>query len=163
LNAVRTVQAFTHEELDRERFGARAEEAFAVARRRIGMRAVLTALVILLAFGAVAVVLWIGGRDVVAGRLTGGELSAFVFYAVLGPSGAGKTTVFQLLLRFYDPLSGIIRLDGVDLREADPAALRARIGLVAQDPVIFGADAFENIRYGRPGATDVEVRAAAEA
>jgi ATP-binding cassette subfamily B protein len=247
VNAVRTVQAFTHEAVDRARFGARAEAAFAVARRRIAVRAVLTGLVILLAFGAVAVVLWIGGHDVMAGRISAGDLSAFVFYAIVvaaavgtlsevwgdiqraagaaerivelldsvpeiaapaapvrfppaprgevafeevvfryparpdrsaldgfslrvrpgetvalvGASGAGKTTVFQLLLRFYDPQSGSVRVDGVDLREADPAALRARIGLVPQDPVIFGADASENIRYGRPGASDDEVRAAA--
>jgi ATP-binding cassette subfamily B protein len=83
--------------------------------------------------------------------------------AVVGPSGAGKTTIFQLLLRFYDPQSGVIRFDGVGLAEADPADLRARIGLVPQEPVVFSADAWENIRYGRPEAGDEEVRAAAEA
>jgi ATP-binding cassette subfamily B protein len=83
--------------------------------------------------------------------------------AIVGPSGAGKTTLFQLLLRFYDPDTGIIALDGVDLRAADPAALRARIGLVPQDPVIFAASAADNIRYGRPDATDAEVKAAADA
>ncbi|HEY0522235.1 MAG TPA: ATP-binding cassette domain-containing protein, partial [Stellaceae bacterium] len=83
--------------------------------------------------------------------------------ALVGPSGAGKTTVFQLLLRFYDPQSGCVRLDGVDLREADPREARRRIGLVPQEPVVFGADAWENIRYGRPEASDAEVRAAAEA
>jgi ATP-binding cassette, subfamily B, bacterial len=249
INAVRTVQSFTHEAIDRARFGERAEAAFAVARRRIAMRAILTFLVILLAFGAIAIILWIGGRDVVAGRISAGDLSAFVFYAVVvagavgtlsevwgdlqraagaaerivelldtepeivapphparlpspacgavafedvvfryparpdrsalagfsltitpgetvalvGASGAGKTTVFQLLLRFYDPQSGVVRVDGVDIRTADPAELRARIGLVPQDPVIFGADAWENIRYGRPNASDAEVRAAATA
>jgi ATP-binding cassette, subfamily B, bacterial len=236
------------EAIDRARFGERAEAAFAVARRRVAMRAILTFLVILLAFGAIAIILWIGGRDVVAGRISAGDLSAFVFYAVVvagavgtlsevwgdlqraagaaerivelldtepeivapphparfpaprgavvfedvvfryparpdrsalagfslavapgetvalvGTSGAGKTTVFQLLLRFYDPQSGTIRVDGVDIRTADPAELRARIGLVPQDPVIFGADAWENIRYGRPDASDAEVRAAATA
>ncbi|MDB5408581.1 MAG: transporter [Rhodospirillales bacterium] len=246
INAVRTVQAFTHEDVDRARFGGEAEAAFAVARHRIVVRAVLTGLVILLAFGAIAVILWIGGHDVMAGRLTGGDLSAFVFYAVVvaaavgtlsevwgdlqraagaaeriielldarsdivapasptplpsprgeiefdavgfryparpddaaldgfalhvvpgetialvGASGAGKTTVFQLLLRFYDPQSGAVRIDGVDLQEVEPAALRNRLGLVPQDPVIFGADAWENIRYGRPDASDDEVRAAA--
>jgi ATP-binding cassette subfamily B protein len=249
LHAVRTVQAFGHEAIDSERFAERAEKAFATAIRRVAARAKLTAAVILLVFGAVSIILWIGGHDVLAGRLTGGELSAFVFYAIVvagsagavsevvgdlqraagaverlldllgtktdiaapaapvalpeppegrvslravrfcypsrpdraaledftldvspgetvalvGPSGAGKTTVFQLLLRFYDPDSGAILLDGVDVRQADPAALRARIGLVPQDPVIFAADAWENIRYGRPAAGDDEVRAAARA
>jgi len=83
--------------------------------------------------------------------------------ALVGPSGAGKTTVFQLLLRFYDPQHGAVRIDGVDLRAADPAEVRKRIGLVPQDPVVFGADAWENIGFGRPGATEREIRAAAEA
>ncbi|MDE0213730.1 MAG: ATP-binding cassette domain-containing protein, partial [Deltaproteobacteria bacterium] len=83
--------------------------------------------------------------------------------ALVGPSGAGKSTVFKLLLRFYDPAGGCIRLDGVDLREADPQAVRGRIGLVPQETVIFSANARENIRYGRPSATDAEVAAAAHA
>jgi ATP-binding cassette subfamily B protein len=83
--------------------------------------------------------------------------------ALVGPSGAGKSTVLQLLLRFYDPEQGAIRFDGVDLRAADPAQLRRQIGLVAQDPVIFGTSAWENIRYGRPEADDDAVRAAAQA
>ena len=249
INAIRTVQAFTHEPFDRARFAARVGQSFDVAVARIRVRALLTAVVILLAFGAIAFVLWIGGYDVIEGRMTGGELSAFVFYAVLtafavgtisevfgdlqraagaaerllellatepdiaaparplpfpappqgrveldhvtfhypsrperssladfslvvepgetvalvGPSGAGKTTVFQLLLRFYDPARGSVRVDGVDIAAVEPAALRRRIGFVAQDPVIFGASAADNIRYGRPEASDREVRAAAEA
>jgi ATP-binding cassette subfamily B protein len=249
LAAFRAVQAFNHERADVARFGSRVEGAFAMAIERIRARALLTACVMLLVFGAVSVILWLGGRDVIAGRLTAGELSAFVFYAavvaggagalsevmgdlqraagaaerlfellatparivaparperfpepalgrvslhhvgfhyptrpdraaledlslevapgekvaLVGPSGAGKTTLFQLLLRFYDPDQGVIALDGVDLRTADPAALRRRIGLVPQDPVIFAASAAENIRYGRPEASDDEVRAAAEA
>jgi ATP-binding cassette subfamily B protein len=249
INAIRTVQAFTHEPLDRARFTARVTESFDTAVARIRVRAVLTAVVILLVFGAVTFVLWIGGYDVIQGRMTGGQLSAFVFYAVLtafavgtisevfgdlqraagaaerllellattpdiappaqplalpepaqgrvaftgvtffypsrperpaldsfalavepgetvalvGPSGAGKTTVFQLLLRFYDPARGIVSVDGVDVARLDPAALRRRVGIVAQDPVIFGGSAWDNIRYGRPDAGDAEIRAAAEA
>jgi ATP-binding cassette subfamily B protein len=249
LNGLRTVQAFTHEPLDRARFAAQVEESVAAALRRIATRAGLILLVILLGFGAITFALWTGGHDVVAGRMTGGQLSAFVFYAVLlassvatfselwgeiqraaaaadrlqellsaqpdiaipasptalpeppqgrlafeqvrfayptrpaqaalhgisfavepgetvaivGPSGAGKTTLFQLLLRFYDPQSGRITVDGVEIARADPAALRRRIGLVSQEPLIFGATAAENIRYGRPDATDAELRDAAEA
>ncbi len=249
INAIRTVQAFTHEPLDRARFAGRVAQSFDTAVARIRVRALLTAIVILLAFGAIALVLWVGGYDVIEGRMTGGQLSAFVFYAVLtafavgtisevygdlqraagaaerllellatrpeitapprplafpaagrgevaldgitffypsrperpaladfslavtpgetvalvGPSGAGKTTVFQLLLRFYDPTRGCVRVDGVDIAKVDPAELRRRIGFVAQDPVIFGASAADNIRYGRPEASDAEVRAAAEA
>src|SRR4029079_16084490 len=85
-----------------------------------------------------------------------GETVAFV-----GPSGAGKSTTFQLLLRFYDPASGRILVDGVDIASADPSAVRAGIGLVPQETMIFGASARENIRYGRPTATDAEIDAAA--
>jgi len=91
------------------------------------------------------------------------EVAAGQVTALVGPSGAGKTTVFQLLLRFYDPDSGVIHLDGVDLRSADPADVRSRIGLVPQDPVVFSTSVAENIRYGRPDADDASVRAAADA
>jgi ATP-binding cassette subfamily B protein len=87
-----------------------------------------------------------------------GETVAFV-----GPSGAGKSTVFQLLLRFYDPGSGRILIDGLDIARADPSDVRSRIGLVPQETMIFGASARENIRYGRPGASDAEIEAAASA
>ena len=249
ISAVRTVQAFTHEAADETAFGRQVEAAYRAALGRVRVRAMLTAIVILLVFGAVGTILWLGGRDVIAGRMSGGELSAFVFYAIVvagsvgaisevvgdlqraaggaerlldllstepairaptspmalpvpprgdvrfdavsfrypsrpdvsaldgfdldipaggtvalvGPSGAGKTTVFQLLLRFYDPQGGRVLLDGVALPDADPMAVRARIGLVPQEPVIFSADAMENIRYGRPDAGDDEVRAAADA
>ncbi len=249
LNAIRTVQAFTHEPLDMQRFGARVELAFGTAVRRIRARAALTATVIVLAFGAIAAILWVGGHDVLSGRISAGELSAFVFYAVVvagavgsisevigdlqraagaterlfdllhtdsdievsdtptplpqpargavsfervvfhyparpdwaaldgfslevapgekvalvGPSGAGKTTVMQLLLRFYDPQAGVVRFDGLDLRTLDPRDARRAIGLVPQEPVVFAADAWENIRYGRPEASDAEVLEAARA
>ncbi len=249
LHAIRTLQAFGHEDLDRAQFGARVDTALATALARIRSRAFLTAAVILLVFGAISIVLWIGGHNVLQGEISAGELSAFVFYAVVvagavgaiseviadlqraagaterlieilqcqpdiespkrprslpnpvrgavrfekvvfryptrptwaaleevsfavkpgetvalvGPSGAGKSTVFQLLLRFYDPQAGTIRLDGVDLREADLAAARACLGLVPQEPVIFAATASENIRYGAPTASDAAIRAAATA
>jgi ATP-binding cassette subfamily B protein len=93
--------------------------------------------------------------DAVSLRVAPGETVALV-----GPSGAGKTTMFQMLLRFHDPQSGAIRFDGIDLRRLDPAALRESIGLVSQDSVVFSADAMENIRYGRLDASDEEVIAA---
>ena len=249
LNAIRTVQAFVHEDIDRDFFSRNVEGAFTTAMRRIFARAMLGAVVIMLIFSAISAVVWAGGRDVITGQITPGDLSAFIFYAIMvaasvgamtevmgdlqraagaterliellemqpdimappnpqampapargavsfedvtfhypsrpgtaalkaltldvkpgehvalvGPSGAGKTTVFQLLLRFYDPQAGVVRIDGMDLKAVDPRDARARIGLVSQDPVIFAADAMENIRYGRPGASDAEVMAAAEA
>ena len=249
LNAIQTVQSFGHEPHDATRFSGRVEVAFRTAVARIRARSTLAAMVILLVFGAIGVILWIGGRDMMAGRITAGELSAFVFFAVVvagsvgaiaefigdlqrasgaserlfellaaepsvapaknplplpqpargeiifddvgfvypsrpddpalehfslaiaggekvalvGPSGAGKTTVFQLLLRFYDPRAGVVRFDGVPLTRADHSALRARIGLVPQEPVIFADNVTENIRYSRPEASDAEVREAAEA
>ena len=249
LNALRTVQAYTHEKIESEKFDGFVEGAFKTAISRISARALLTAIVIVMVFGAVGTILWIGGHDVLDGTISAGDLSAFVFYAIVvagsvgaisevigdlqraagaaerlmglletepaiaapanpvqmpqkhlghvsfenvtfhyparpdrsaltgfslqvkpgetvalvGPSGAGKTTVFQLLLRFYDPANGVIKVDDVDIRTADPIAVRERIGLVAQDPVIFAANAWENIRYGRPDASDEDVRAAADA
>ncbi|MBP8289015.1 MAG: ATP-binding cassette domain-containing protein, partial [Chromatiaceae bacterium] len=83
--------------------------------------------------------------------------------ALVGPSGGGKTTLFQLLLRFYDPQTGALRFDGLDLRDLEPGELRRQIALVPQDPVIFGADAWENIRYGLDPVSDAAVRRAADA
>jgi ATP-binding cassette subfamily B protein len=250
LNAMSTVQAFTHEALEAFRFSGAVERAFATALARIRARALLTVLAILLVFGAIVFVLWLGAHAVVSGRMTGGELGQFILYAsivagalgalsevmgdaqraagaaerllellaaqspirapaqpralpprtgngaalrlehlgfhypsrpeaaaltdfslaihpgetvaVVGPSGAGKTTLFQLLLRFYDPEQGRILLDGVDIRELELHTLRDAIGIVPQDTVIFSADAMENIRYGRANATDDEVIAAAK-
>ena len=82
--------------------------------------------------------------------------------ALVGPSGAGKTTVLALLLRFYDPQRGAVKVDGVDVREMDPRALRRLIAVVPQDPVIFAMSVLDNVRYGRPAATRDEVRAACE-
>ncbi len=249
LNAVQTVQAFAQEARERQTFEGLAEKSFGAAVNYARMRSMLAAVVITLVFGAIVIVLWIGGHDVMAGRITGGELAAFVFYAsivasaagglaeimgdlqraagaterlfdlldtkplisapaaakdlsassqgairmegvrfaypldpetdvlhgldldvepgstvaLVGPSGAGKTTIFQLLMRFYDPMDGKVSFDGIDLREVDPVRLREKIGLVPQEPVIFSANAWDNIRYGRPGASDDEVRAAAAA
>jgi len=171
LGAVQTVQAFTHEVQSRAAFRDYSEKSFDVARRRIQVRALLTAIVIFLVFAGVVGVLWVGARDVRADVMTTGALVQFVIYAVMvagaiafvGPSGAGKTTIIQLLQRFYDPQSGVIRLDGVPLPEMARDAFRRHIALVPQDPVIFAASARENIRFGRPDASDAEVEEAAKA
>ncbi|MBN9486362.1 MAG: ATP-binding cassette domain-containing protein [Alphaproteobacteria bacterium] len=249
LDGVRTVQAFAQEERAAVHFGEATERAFSAAIQRITRRAIMTTLVIFIVFAAVGFLLWIGGQDVIAGRITAGDLSAFVFYAVLvassggaisetigdlqrasgaaerlaelkaeppvivesvnprvlpqpvrgaiafdevcfryptrpetraldrfdlsiasgetvaivGPSGAGKTTVFNLLLRFYDPESGAVRIDGVDIRDLRLHELRRSLALVPQEPVLFTATVADNIRYGQPEASDAEVRAAAEA
>ena len=91
------------------------------------------------------------------------EVSRGEVVSIVGASGAGKTTVFQLLLRFYDAGEGRIEIDGVPVRETSLEALRQRIGIVPQDPVIFSSSALDNIRYGRPDATDAQVKAAADA
>ncbi|WP_439142125.1 ABC transporter transmembrane domain-containing protein [Planktotalea sp.] len=96
--------------------------------------------------------------DDVTLNINAGETVAFV-----GPSGAGKTTIIQMIQRFYDPQSGVIRLDGVPLVQMEREAFRKHISLVPQDPVIFAASARENIRFGRPDATDAEVESAAKA
>ena len=246
LAGLTTVQAFTHETIDLALYADRVEQSVTAATRRIRTRAMLLVVVIMLGFGAITFSLWVGGRDVIAGRMTGGQLTAFVFYAVLlatsgatlselwgevqraagaaerlaelfaakpaiappirplslpsrargdiwfddvtftypsrpdapalhgfsariapgetvalvGPSGAGKTTVFQLLLRFYDVQQGSVRMDGIDVRMLDPTVLRQHIAVVPQDPIIFSVSALENIRYGKPHASDSEVRAA---
>jgi len=247
VHEVRTVQAYGHEDRDREEFARHVEGAYAAAAASIGQKAALIATVMLIAFCAVGVILWVGGHDVLAGRMTPGELSAFVFYAgvvatgagtvsevwgelqraagaterlfelldarpeivvpaepkapsaaprtvefdgvtfayagrpaapalerfslriaagervaLVGPSGAGKSTVLALLLRFYDPQAGAVRIDGTDLREMDPRAARAQVAVVPQEPVIFAASVFDNVRYGRPDATRAEAERACE-
>ncbi len=247
LNGIRTLQAFGHEPIDRHHYGIRVENAFDTAIDRTRQRAWLTGIAMLVVFTAVGFMLWQGGHAVLAGDMSAGELSAFVFYAVLaaggvaalaevagdvqraagaaerllelldarpaitppatpralptqvegaigiesvcfaypnrpdvpaldgidlhirpgervalvGPSGAGKSTLLHLLLRFYDPQAGRLTLDGIDLRELDPRALRAQLGLVSQEPVLFSGSAADNIRYGNPEASLDEVREAA--
>ncbi|MGA2190394.1 MAG: ABC transporter transmembrane domain-containing protein [Steroidobacteraceae bacterium] len=247
LNAIQTVQAFTMEELQSERFGQAVEDSFTTAIRRTRVRATLTAVGVTLVFGGITFVLWLGAHQVLAGTMTGGQLLQFLLYAgfvgssaaaltemwgevqraagamerldellkarpaivaplrplelparvrggirfdnvtfhypsrpdtaalanfclevnpgetiaFVGPSGAGKSTTFQLLLRFYDPDSGRVLIDDKRLADLRPEDIRTQIGLVPQDTVLFGASARDNIRYGKPGATDAEIEAAA--
>jgi ATP-binding cassette subfamily B protein len=249
LHEIRTVQAYVHEERTRGQFNVATEAAFEAGLHRVRIKAWLISLVMLIGFCAVGVILWIGGHDVFAGRMTAGELSAFVFYAAIvasgagtvsevwgeiqrgagaterlmelldtqpvlataapvinlpsrvtgairfdevafayparpevtalgpvsfavnpgervalvGPSGAGKSTIFALILRFYDPASGRILLDGADLRHCDPRSLRRAAALVPQDPVIFATSVTENVRFGRPGASLEAVKEACAA
>ena len=247
LGAMKIVQAFNQQGREANRFADAVERVFATAKRRIGVRAVMTAIVIFLIFGAITLVIWEGAREVAAGRMTGGTIAAFVLYggllagafgnlsevygdllraagasdrlselldaqpeirapanpvalpqhasgelvfenvtfhyptrpetsalnnfslsvkprerlAVVGPSGAGKTTLFQLAERFYDPQQGRVLLDGVDLRQADPADIRERIAMVPQDTVMFAASARDNLRYGNWDASEDELWQAA--
>jgi ATP-binding cassette subfamily B protein len=249
INAVETVQAYGLESMQSERFNGAVNNAFSAAVQRVRARAFLTAGAILILFGAVVFVLWLGARDVIAGDMTPGQLGQFLLYAVMvagsaaslsemwgeiqratgaleriaellaakadivapavptplpstitgaiqledvsfayptradspalkqlnltvnpgevlalvGPSGAGKSTVLKLLMRFFDVDTGTIRFDGIDVRELDPSTLREQMALVPQDCVLFAESALENIRYGRPGASDDEVRQAAVA
>jgi ATP-binding cassette subfamily B protein len=91
------------------------------------------------------------------------DITAGETVALVGPSGAGKSTVFQLLPRFYDPQNGAIQLDGIDIADLEPTELRKHFAIVPQETVIFGTSVIENIRFGRPDATEAEVKAAAEA
>ena len=248
IQQIKTVQAYTHEADDRNRFAEHVEKAFNVALQRIKTNSILITAVMSLVFVAIGALIWVGGRDVINGLMSAGELTAFVIYAVMvamavaaisgviaelqraagalerlmdllhaeneieapenprsfngkpsgalalekltfaypsrrqtlaiddvslaiepgenvalvGPSGAGKSTLFDLILRFYDPNSGAIRLDGIDIRELDPLELRSHIAVVSQQPAMFTGNVWENIRYGRPEAGNEEVRKAAE-
>jgi len=249
LGAIRTVQAHAREPYERDRFGAALKEAVSTARRRIQAQSWVTAIAIVLIFGAITLVLWSGAHDVVANRMSAGTLGQFMLYAMIGggsvgalaevwnelqraaggmgrisellvetaavqspanpvtlpkpvrgeltfdrvsfhyplrpdapaleefdlrvrpgetvalvgPSGAGKSTVFSMLLRFHDPQSGSVRVDGTDVRKLDLAELREAIALVPQQPTIFAASARDNIRYGRLEATDADIEHAVKA
>jgi ATP-binding cassette subfamily B protein len=247
LGAMKIVQAFNQQGRETSRFTEAVERVFATAKRRILLRALMTAIVIFLLFSAITWIIWQGANEVAVGRMSGGTIAAFVLYggllagafgnlsevygdllrasgaserlaqlldaepdirapakpkalpqpplgqltfdnvtfryptrretsalenfnvavkprerlAVVGPSGAGKTTLFQLAERFYDPQDGRILLDGVDLKDADPADIRQRIAMVPQEVVIFAASARDNLRYGNWDATEEQLWQAA--
>ena len=252
INAIETVQAYVREPFEKNRYSAACDQAFEMAIRRNRVRSALTAMAIVLIFGALVFVLWLGANAVIAGTLSPGLLTQFVLYAAMvgssaaataeiygdlqraagaterllelltatpqvaskyndadaktlsktkrmaahvefsnvsfsypsrsheraledisfsakpgetialvGPSGAGKSTIVQLLLRFYDPHSGVIKLNNQPLGDFQTAELRASIGLVSQQTVIFSDNAMENIRYGNLMASDAEVQQAA--
>nr|WP_280925365.1 ABC transporter transmembrane domain-containing protein [Shewanella holmiensis] len=246
LHEIHTVQAYTHEAEDNVAFATRVEAVMSVAKGRIKYRALLISTVMLLSISAIAFVTWVGAQDVMLGNISAGELSAFMFYAVMvagavatisevfseiqrasgaterlielsqvpkdiielaqpqqlmgkthgalslselvfaypsepsnavinhlnveikagervalvGPSGAGKSTLFELLLRFYQPKSGLISLDGIDIANLSLSQLRQQYALVPQESVIFAASVFENVSYGRIDATAEEVKQA---
>ncbi|MGE5062507.1 MAG: ABC transporter transmembrane domain-containing protein [Myxococcales bacterium] len=247
LGAMKIVQAFNQQGREANRFADAVGRVFGTAKRRILVRAVMTAIVIFLIFGAITLVIWQGAIQVAAGRMTGGTIAAFVLYggllagafgnlsevygdllraagaserlsellhaepdirapaqpealpepprgelvfehvtfhyptrretsalndfslmvrpherlAVVGPSGAGKTTIFQLAERFYDPQNGRVLLDGIDLKEADPADIRERISMVPQETILFAASARDNLRYGNWDASEDQIWQAA--
>ncbi|GEA49625.1 ABC transporter ATP-binding protein [Vibrio inusitatus NBRC 102082] len=245
---IKTVQSYSRESEEKASFSAEVERAYEIGRERVKQRAVLISGVIVIVFGAISGMLWVGGSDVIHGKMSAGDLGAFVFYAIMvasstatisevfgelqraagaterlfeilnveshivapqndvlstkglsaemvfdevsffypsrkdtaaishlnltaaegrvlalvGPSGAGKTTLFELLQRFYDPQQGAVKLGGVDVRRFDPKELRDTMALVPQQPALFSHDVFHNIRYGKPNATDEEVIEAAK-
>ncbi|AIS57516.1 ABC transporter ATP-binding protein/permease [Vibrio coralliilyticus] len=245
---IKTVQSYSHEAQERASFATEVERAFEIGRQRVKQRAILISGVIVIVFSAISGMLWVGGSDVINGTMSGGDLGAFVFYAIMvasslatisevlgelqraagaterlieilqveshivapsdkvvstqqlasevifddvtfhypsrpehaaiehlvlkaeegkvlalvGPSGAGKTTLFELLQRFYDPQSGQVTLGGIDVRQMDPNELRQQMALVPQQPALFSNNVLHNIRYGNPDATDEQVIEAAK-
>jgi len=252
---IKVVQSYTREIIESAAFGQEVENAFAIAKKRIKQRALLIACVILLAFSTIALMLWVGGNDVLTGKITGGQLGAFVFYAIIvagsigsisevfgelqraagaaerlfellsvesniqspikpktlrkkdiqtsdaptnivsfhqvsfaypsrpeervlqniefdviagktvalvGPSGAGKSTLFELLQRFYDPVSGEIRVYDTNIRDASLTEVRSAMALVPQEPILFSSNVWRNIRYGNPEASDNQIIEAAQ-
>ncbi|MDB1124951.1 ABC transporter transmembrane domain-containing protein [Vibrio algarum] len=245
---IKTVQSYTREKEERSSFAIEVEKAFDIGKQRIQHRAILVAAVIIIVFGAITSMLWVGGSDVINGQMSGGDLGAFVFYSIIlasslatisevlgelqraagaterlieilqveshilapveyavkadslrseigfdqvtfhypsrpdqsatdklsliaekgkvlalvGPSGAGKTTLFELLQRFYDPQAGRVTLGGINIKDLDPKDLRQQMALVPQHPALFSSDVFHNIRYGKPDATDKEIIEAAK-
>lgn len=246
LQGIQTIQSFGYEAEAGKRFGGLAEDIFIAAMKYVSFRALLTAYVIFTVFGAIGLVLWSGGHQVLQGTMSAGDLSAFIFYAAIvaaavtamsealtdfsraggaadriialletepvlktagavmppkitgtiafdrvsfkyptrpdihalndvsfsvkegeavalvGPSGAGKTTTFQLLQRFYDPHAGSILIDGLDIAQCDPHDVRRHLSVVAQDAAIFSMSVADNIRLAKPEAGDDDVRHAAE-
>ncbi|MEH6608436.1 MAG: ABC transporter transmembrane domain-containing protein [Halioglobus sp.] len=244
---IKVVQSYTREGFEIDAFDMEVERAFDIARKRIRQRALLICGAILLLFGGMSGMLWSGGQDVITGKMTGGELGAFAFYAIMvgsgfatisevwgelqraagaadrllelihtesiiadpevadilqpapemelrnvsfayparpeqlaidnlslhieagkslalvGPSGGGKSTVFELLQRFYDPQQGSLLLDGTDVKDLSLKQLRSQTALVPQQPALFTADVRYNIAYGSPAATDEDIIAAAKA
>lgn len=245
---IKTVQSFSSEQHEKAAFAVEVEKAYEIGRQRVKQRAILISGVIVIVFSAIAGMLWVGGSDVIHGKMSAGDLGAFVFYAIMvasstatisevlgelqraagaterlieilqvesdirapsqhqsipadipaevsfdsvnfnypsrpnqpaikglnltaeqgkvlalvGPSGAGKTTLFELMQRFYDPQQGQVLLGGIDIRQFDPNELRQQMALVPQQPALFSHDVFHNIRYGNPDATDEQVIEAAK-
>lgn len=245
---IKVVQSYTREEAEHQAFSGEVEKAFEIAKRRVWQRSLLIAGVIFLTFAAISAMLWSGGTDVLNGKMSGGDLGAFVFYAIMvamsvatvaevygelqraagaatrllellkvqsdikesslpitmpvdhpqaisleqidfyypsrpdkaalrdinlsipkgkivalvGPSGAGKTTLFELLQRFYDPQQGQVKFKGIDISNIALTELRQSMGLVSQQPVLFSTNVYNNIAYGKPDATKEEVIAAAK-